>query len=311
MSAGGRTKIASRASTLGDHMKVSNKFRSLQSNEEDVSNNHDNNEPRNVSTADTLETVRRTVEPLINVYTVNSNCAKPSVSKPKKFIDASSRQKRHFDDRALKPKSMRAVEEVENFSFGKPARQRPSVQMPDNAKTTTGGTTTRLDMVAVVEYADEEDAILVADEEVHLQVTMDSGSVVNVMNPEDLPSGCEVQKGSNNKNFVGANGGVITNHGKADTQMLPDDSNGPEVRCRWDCADVTRPLISTGVTCDSGYEVLSTKTEALVVPEGSLSKFLKQVNVVQRYTRKNKGLYTATVKMRAPKAQGFARPSNQ
>ncbi len=77
--------------------------------------------------------------------------------------------------------------------------------------------------------------------------------------------------------------------------------------------EVTRPLVSTGITCDSGYEVLHTKDAAMVVPEGTLSSLLANVNVVQRYTRKGKGLYTTKMRMRAPKvpAAGFTRQSRK
>ena len=138
--------------------------------------------------------------------------------------------------------------------------------------------------VLVLEYAEQEGAVLLNDEVVELEVTMDSGSIVNVLHPEDLPAGCEVEKRSSTRNFVGANGGVIENHGYADTNMQSIDDKGPEIRCRWDCAEVTRPLISTGVTCDSGYEVLHTKDVAMVVPAGALSSMLANINVVQRYT---------------------------
>jgi len=167
--------------------------------------------------------------------------------------------------------------------------------------------------VLVLEYAEQEGAVLLNDEVVELEVTMDSGSIVNVLHPEDLPAGCEVEKRSSTRNFVGANGGVIENHGYADTSMQAIDDQGPEIRCRWDCAEVTRPLISTGVTCDSGYEVLHTKDAAMVVPAGALSSMLANINVVQRYTRSGKGLYTTKMKMKAPKipAAGFTRQSRQ
>ena len=101
--------------------------------------------------------------------------------------------------------------------------------------------------------------------------------------------------------------------GEEGTNMKPTDDKGPEIRCRWDCAEVTRPLISTGVTCDSGYEVLHTKDAAMVVPAGALSSMLANINVVQRYTRSGNGLYTTKMKMRAPKipASGFTRQSRQ
>jgi len=162
--------------------------------------------------------------------------------------------------------------------------------------------------IHVLDWDEDEAEILLNEPEIEVVVTMDSGSIVNVIHPEDLPSGCRVEKKPNSKNFVGANGGSITNHGVTDTQMTPETGNGQQVRCRWDCAEVTRPLISTGVTCDSGYEVLHTATEACVVPQGTLSRYLGTLNVVQRYTRKGKGLYTTRMKMKAPKS-GFTRPS--
>ena len=84
-----------------------------------------------------------------------------------------------------------------------------------------------------------------------------------------------------------------------------------QVRCRWDCADVTRPLISTGITCDSGYEVLHTATQAVVVPERSFSKYLSNINVVQKFERRGNGLYTSKMRMKAvgKSTSGFARPS--
>ncbi len=162
----------------------------------------------------------------------------------------------------------------------------------------------------VLLYEETESEILLNDEMVELTVTMDSGSIVNVVHPEDLPAGCTVEKRPNSKNFVGANGGTITNHGVTDTMMTPEPGKGQDVRCRWECADVTRPLVSTGVTCDSGYEVLHTATEACVVPEGTLSKFLGSINVVQRYTRTGKGLYTTKMQMRAAQP-GFTRQSKK
>jgi hypothetical protein len=68
--------------------------------------------------------------------------------------------------------------------------------------------------------------------------------------------------------------------------------------------------MSTGITCDSGYEVLYTATESLVVPKGALSKHLQGVMVVQRYKREGKGLYTTKMRVKAPKSADFPRQSN-
>ena len=152
--------------------------------------------------------------------------------------------------------------------------------------------------INVLEYKPEEGEVLLNDEMVELEVTQDSGSITNVLNPHDLPSGCNIVAGQN-RPFVGANGGIIKNHGTSDTEMAQQDGRGKAVKCRWTCADVTRPLLSTGVTCDSGYEVLYTDTQALVVPKGALSKHLAGVLVVQQYTRQGKGLYTTRMRVRA------------
>ena len=68
-------------------------------------------------------------------------------------------------------------------------------------------------------------------------------------------------------------------------------------------ADVTRTLHATGQICDQGYETLHTKYGAVVVPEGSLSRFLAEDMVVTKYSRKNGGLYLAEFQVTAPKAQ--------
>ncbi len=64
-------------------------------------------------------------------------------------------------------------------------------------------------------------------------------------------------------------------------------------------ADVSRPLHSMGVIADTGKEILFTKGEAVVVPEGALSRFLGSVRQLAKYRRKG-GLYVAKMKARNP-----------
>ena len=68
-------------------------------------------------------------------------------------------------------------------------------------------------------------------------------------------------------------------------------------------ADVTRALHSTGVICDTNKEVLLTKGEAVVVPEGALSRHLCAVRRLAEYTRKG-GLYVAKMKIRRRSGRG-------
>ena len=80
-------------------------------------------------------------------------------------------------------------------------------------------------------------------------------------------------------------------------------SNQRMSECIYNVADVTRTLHSTGQICDHGYETLHTKYGAVVVPEGSLSKFLAEDMVVTKYARKSGGLYLAEFQVTASKAQ--------
>ena len=71
---------------------------------------------------------------------------------------------------------------------------------------------------------------------------------------------------------------------------------------------MTRPLHSTGKICDESKEVLFTKGEATVVPEGALSQFLGTVRHIAKYKR-NGGLYLAKMKVRAPRPADRRRDS--
>jgi hypothetical protein len=81
-------------------------------------------------------------------------------------------------------------------------------------------------------------------------------------------------------------------------------------------ADVTRALHSTGLICDTKKEVVFTETEAVVVPAGSLSRYLGMIKRIADYKRKG-GLYVAKMKVRrrispsSPKASPFGRPGDK
>ena len=59
----------------------------------------------------------------------------------------------------------------------------------------------------------------------------------------------------------------------------------------------SRALHSTGLICDTKKEELFTETEAVVVPAGSLSRFLGTIKRLAEYKRKG-GLYVAKMKVR-------------
>ena len=70
---------------------------------------------------------------------------------------------------------------------------------------------------------------------------MDSGSCRNVTHPKTLPAGVKVTPDNTGNHFSGAGGEVIEKLGECMTNI--GGAYG-KVGCRWNVADVTRPLHS-------------------------------------------------------------------
>ncbi len=157
---------------------------------------------------------------------------------------------------------------------------------------------------------DDDDDIMNIEEEVEITVASDSGCVAHVVSRKELPRTVEVRRPEDGRlrNFVGANNSVIKHHGQADVALILDD--GKEVNGTFQVADVTRPLHSTGQTCDENKEMLYTKDMAVVVPAGALSKFLGAVKHIATYKRKPGGLYLAKMKARARRNAGTGPPES-
>ncbi len=144
-------------------------------------------------------------------------------------------------------------------------------------------------------------------------MAIDSGCVAHTANPANIPGNVNVIKPEDPKklgNFVGAGGHTIKRYGKATVELEADD--GGVIGNTFQVAAVTRPLHSVSVVADANHEVLFTKGEATVVPEGSLSKYLMYIKAVAKYQRKG-GLYVARMRARAPKAakSTFGRPGQR
>ena len=153
--------------------------------------------------------------------------------------------------------------------------------------------------------------ILAATEETEADVALDSGAVAHVVGPDDLPGNTPVEQPEDGKlrNFVGANNSRIKNFGKAKVVMTTDD--GKDIMNTFNVADVSRPLHAVSVVCDTDKEVLFTKGEAVVVPDGALSRFLGTIKAIAKYPRKG-GLYVARMRVKNPRpkpatASGFGR----
>ncbi len=160
--------------------------------------------------------------------------------------------------------------------------------------------------IQFLDHAEDEEMIAAVQEEVKAVVAIDSGAVANVVNPENVPKCVQIAPNTTGKHFRGANDSVIEKFGSCTTLMR--DESGREVGCRWQVADVTRPL--NAVSCITGPEegdaihnVIFSNKRAVVVPPGILEQVLKHVTPVAEYWR-NGGLYTAEMTMSSFTRQG-------
>ena len=174
-------------------------------------------------------------------------------------------------------------------------------------------------LVATVYDAEEEhqdpEEVNLADDGLEVEVALDTGCVAHCAGPKQLPPDTPVIKpeGVKLKNFVAANNTPIENYGMANVVL--EQADGSAVGGSFQVVNVSRALHSGSAICDaaskacpSGHEVLTTARGAVVVPAGSLSRFLGQVRHIAKYPRRG-GLYVAKMKIRSPKPkQSFQRP---
>ena len=127
-----------------------------------------------------------------------------------------------------------------------------------------------------------------------LKVVLDSGAGVHVAAKNHI-AGYKVVESALSRagaSFVAADGGRIHNEGEALLNIETEDAKGRwhKVTSMFQVAEVTRPLWSVGVICDSGLDVDKTGYELCYFP------------------RDAGGLYIATVRVRNPEHPGFTRP---
>ena len=162
--------------------------------------------------------------------------------------------------------------------------------------------------VQLLEDEDDEELIaMAAPEIVKVSVAMDGGAVDNVIGPDELPAGTTPSGNTTGKHFVGASGERIHKYGHCSTMLV--GAKG-EVGCKWQVADVTRPLHAvsriTGPEEGPGLQdVLFNNKRCVVVPPGVVDKILKEVNAVAEYERRG-GLYVADMQMSGFPRQGAA-----
>ena len=140
--------------------------------------------------------------------------------------------------------------------------------------------------------------VLVADdkwEDLEFEVALDSGSVVHVCAPGDIP-GYLVQESPGSKRgqeFLMGDGGTIPNLGESQLNLSEGDHKLQSV---FQIAAVTRPLMSVGRICDQGHSITFNAVMAVVhSADGTeLCKFERQPG----------GLYIAKLKLRSPAGFG-------
>ena len=151
----------------------------------------------------------------------------------------------------------------------------------------------RNEVMCTVYEAPEAPAEINSAEQVkRMRVAADSGAVDHIANPKDIPGNAVLRqpKGRKARNFVDASGGSIKNHGEATLKLKTQE--GKLIGNTFQVADVCRPLHSVGRICDAGHDMIFLKDKAVVVPEGALSKFLKDCMCLAVYHREE-GLYVA------------------
>ena len=144
--------------------------------------------------------------------------------------------------------------------------------------------------------SDGEEEIMATEEKVVIRAAMDSGSVASVINPEHLPAGVNIKPNTSGRHFTGAGvGSTIKKHGSCITACK--GKVGVPFGCKWQAADVARPLQSVSDTCGpcdgpGVHDVLFNNRKCYVVPPGLVNEIMTRVKPVVEYDRVG-GLYLA------------------
>ena len=141
--------------------------------------------------------------------------------------------------------------------------------------------------IAFIEEDGEGEGINSLRQETRIRAAMDSGSCRNVTHPKTLPAGVKVTPNTSGKHFSGAGGEVIEKFGECITNI---ESSHGVVGCRWNVADVTRPLHSVSQIAgpydgDGDHDILFNNKRCVVVPPGVVEAVMQHVDTVAEYHR--------------------------
>ena len=151
----------------------------------------------------------------------------------------------------------------------------------------------------------EEELIGAATEQVTIAVAVDSGAVANVIGPDELPVDAELVDDAQGRHYVDAQGGSIRRYGTFDSKLV---GNRGEVGCRWQVADVTKPLHSLSMIAGpkegpGEQDILFNNKMCYVVKPGVVERIMKELTAVAEYERKG-NLYVADMVMSSFPRQG-------
>ena len=159
------------------------------------------------------------------------------------------------------------------------------------------------DETNLLEEEDDMIGVVGTSDEVEIEVAFDTGAVGNVCGPDDVPANAKLIPNRSGKNFTGAGGDTIINHGSINTMCTGEHG---KVGCEWRVADITRPLHGgtqvTGPIDNPRQDVIMNAEGVYVVEPGVVKEMLKKLKPVVEYKRKG-NLYLAKMKM-----TGFTRP---
>jgi len=136
-------------------------------------------------------------------------------------------------------------------------------------------------------------------EELILTITADSGAGNHIASAQDLGETyrqlIEPSPASRaGKGFIAANDQKILNEGQVALRLQGEADGDVPVNSLFQVADVNRPLMSIGRICDQGHRVCFDSDKAEVINK-------KSGRVVMTFLRKNGGLYTADLVLKAPR----------
>ncbi len=192
---------------------------------------------------------------------------------------------------------------------------------PSPGETPSPGGTRRESQADVLVCAEEELDVPVYEledaefEEMVVTVTADSGAGNHIISKLDIGTydkRVEPSPASRaGKGFVAANDHRIPNEGQVSLRLQGEGPVDEVVNSVFQVAEVNRPLMSIGRICDQGHRVMFDSDRAEVICK-------RTGKVVMVFKRKNGGLYTADLVLKAPKrgdvgkakAAGFRRPSH-